>query len=192
MIHFVLIRHGETDWNREGRWQGQADVPLNSHGLEQAASLAQSLNGLTRLDAIYSSDLLRARQTAAALAQAAGLSVRLDPRLREIHQGEWQGLRVEEIEARYSHVFHQRSQDPWEVAPPGGETAAQVRGRVKAALNEIAQRHPDGTVAIVSHGFTLAVARTLIADGCVENIWALVPENCAPLTVEWSESQREC
>ena len=185
MTQFVLIRHGETDWNREGRWQGQADVPLNARGLEQAAAMARALNGSIRLDAIYSSDLMRARQTADALAQAAALPVVLDPRLREIHQGEWQGLRVEEIEARYAHVFQMRSQDPWEVAPPGGETAQEVRQRVKTALDEIAQRHPGQAVAIVSHGFTLAVARTLIARGSVENIWSLVPENCTPFTVEW-------
>jgi broad specificity phosphatase PhoE len=186
MTRLVLIRHGETDWNRQGRWQGQADVPLNAVGLAQAARLAEVLaGGVMRLDAIYSSDLQRACQTAEALAVAFGLPVHLDPRLREIHQGEWQGLLVSEIEARYQRLFHLRLQDPWSVAPPGGETAAAVRRRVAQALSEIAARRPNQTVAIVAHGFVVAVARTIAGEAEPVDIWKLVPENCVPIVVDW-------
>lgn len=186
MTRFVLIRHGETDWNLEGRWQGQADVPLNRHGLAQAHRMAQELSKTARLDAIYSSDLERARQTAAALESATGLPVRLDQRLREIHQGEWQGLLVSEIESRYDRIFELRSQDPWNVAPPGGETALQVRARVAAAFCDIVNCHPGGVVAVVAHGFVLAVARTLPGTEAIENIWKLVPGNCSPIWMEWN------
>lgn len=187
MTCFVLIRHGETDWNVEGRWQGQVDVPLNARGLAQADRLAEELAANLQVDEIYSSDLLRARQTAAPIASAFDLPVWIDARLREIHQGEWQGLQVTEIEARYERLFHRRTQDPWSIAPPGGETAIQVRLRVEAALSENAARHPSGTVVIVSHGFVLAVARTILDTAIdVEDIWKLVPENCTPYYVDWS------
>jgi len=186
MTRFLFIRHGETDWNREGRWQGQADVPLNAVGLAQAARLAEELYNTAHLDAIYASDLKRAYQTAEALAAVYGLPIHLDPRLREIHQGEWQGLLVTEIEARYERIFHLRRQDPWSMAPPGGETAADVRKRVVEALAELAARHPYETVAIVAHGFVLAVARAVNAGAAAEDIWKLVPENCTPIFIDWA------
>lgn len=180
MTGFVFIRHGETDWNLEGRWQGQADVPLNANGLAQAEILARQVRARYQLDAIYSSDLQRARQTAEPLAQATGLPVVLDPRLREIHQGEWQGMLVTDIRARYGQQFADRHSDPWRVAPPGGETAAQVRSRLEAALIGIRAAHPHGTVAVVTHGFIMAVARVVCDGAPVEDIWDLVPEHCAP------------
>lgn len=185
MIQLVLIRHGETDWNREGRWQGQADVPLNANGVEQSKQLAKELASRIQLDAIYSSDLLRARQTAEFLAQETGLQVYLDVRLKEIDQGKWQGLQVQEIQERYSEIFYSRLQDPWNVAPPGGETAMQVRQRVAEALDSIARQHIGATVAIVAHGFVLAVARTIILGSSVESLWELVPENCDPIVARW-------
>jgi broad specificity phosphatase PhoE len=96
----ILIRRGQTDWNLAGRYQGQSDLPLNQHGREQALQIARSLDG-TGLSAIYASDLARARDTAQILARAAGLKVQLDPWLREINQGEWEGMLFAEIQARY-------------------------------------------------------------------------------------------
>jgi 2,3-bisphosphoglycerate-dependent phosphoglycerate mutase len=183
MTELILIRHGETDWNREGRWQGQADVPLNSAGLAQAARMASEVPLQYRLDAIYSSDLSRARLTAEALAAAAGLPVIIDPRWREIHQGEWQGMKVSQINERYGQEFQHRQSDPWAVAPPGGETAAQVRERVVAALSDVTARYPGGCVAVVSHGFVLAVARVLCCQLPLETVWELVPANCEPVKI---------
>jgi alpha-ribazole phosphatase len=176
MTRLVLIRHGETDWNTAGRWQGQADVPLNERGQEQARRLAQELAEM-EIDAIYSSDLGRARQTAAPLAQAAGLPVIVDERLREIHQGEWQGMLAAEIEARYAETFRSRREDPLNIAPPGGESVAQVRARVLASLSEILLSHPDETVAIVSHGFVLGLLRAHLLGEPVHMAWERIPEN---------------
>jgi len=176
MTRLYLVRHGQTDWNLEGRWQGHADVPLNDRGLQQAAQIAEALAG-AGLKAIYSSDLQRARQTAQLLAEAAGLEVRVDARLREIHQGEWQGLLVDEIQARYGEIFHQRHRDPAAFAPPGGETAAQVKARLLEAIGEICRRHPDERVAIVSHGFALALLRTHFGNHPMTDVWGLIPEN---------------
>ncbi|MBN2386380.1 MAG: histidine phosphatase family protein [Anaerolineales bacterium] len=183
MTHLFLIRHGETDWNVEGRWQGQADVPLNARGRAQAARMAETLRGLD-LQAIYASDLVRARETAEALAAVHGLEVRLDARLREIHQGEWQGLLVGEIEARYAARFHERRRDPLNVAPPGGETVAGVQARVVAFLQEVVARHPGQTLAIVAHGFVLAVALVVYRQRPIDEVWQLIPENGVPVELD--------
>lgn len=181
MTHLYLVRHGQTDWNVEGRWQGQADVPLNEIGRQQAAQIAHSLSEVG-LAAIYSSDLARARETAGALARLTGLEVKLDPRLREIHQGQWQGLLVSDIQERYGQEFQRRRDDPLNVAPPGGETVLQVRERVVDAIEDIVGQHPDARVAVVSHGFALAVIQVHYQNRPVTDAWELIPQNN-----EWRE-----
>lgn len=181
MTRLYLIRHGQTDWNIEGRWQGQADVPLNQHGREQAEKIARELAG-EGIKAIYSSDLSRARQTAQAISTTTGLSIHFDPRLREIHQGDWQGMLVSEIQARYGEKFRQRKENPLAVAPPGGETVMQVQGRVVAAVEDIVHGHPVERVAVVSHGFALAVIQMHYLRRPIEDVWEMIPEND-----EWRE-----
>lgn len=176
MTRFLLIRHGETAWNTEGRWQGQSDVPLNEHGREQAAELARTLSGVG-ITAVHSSDLSRASETAELLAQSLGLTVQYDPRLREIHQGEWQGQLYTDIQAKYAEEFRQRKENPASVAPPGGETASQVLERVLASIQDIARKHPGETVAVVSHGFALAVLLTHLEHHPIERVWDLIPGN---------------
>jgi probable phosphoglycerate mutase len=182
MTKLYLIRHGETDWNLEGRWQGQADVPLNANGEIQAQQIAASLVD-NPLAAIISSDLLRARQTARAIADLKRLPVHLDRRLREIHQGRWQGLLVSEIQARYAREFEQRHADPLRIAPPGGETAYQVRQRALEAIRDILDQYPHAEVALVSHGFTLAIIRTHFLELPFEQVWDLVPPNASVNTL---------
>ena len=179
MTALILIRHGETDWNVEGRYTGQSDVPLNARGLEQADSLAKRLQG-TRIDAIYSSDLRRAQQTAMTLAESRGMRILIDPRLREIHQGEWEGMLFKDIRASYSQAWEQRVRDPLLVAPPGGETVGQVRARVLEALRDILHQHPDGHLAIVSHGLVLALIKVHIAALPIETVWDHIPKNAEP------------
>jgi alpha-ribazole phosphatase len=176
MTRLILIRHGETEWNVEGRWQGHADVPLNARGRAQAEEVAQSL-ARTKVDAIYVSDLKRTMETAGPLARSQGLEVQVDTRLREIDQGEWQGLLIDEIQTRYAEEFRRRRENPLDVAPPGGETALQVRERVLAAIQDILSLHPEQTVAIVSHGFALAVIHAYFKGVPIAEVWELVPEN---------------
>jgi broad specificity phosphatase PhoE len=175
MTKLILIRHGETDWNVQGRWQGQADVPLNVHGRQQAMQIAKTLVS-ENISAIYSSDLGRAIETAEALARLKGLSVHIDRRLREIHQGDWQGLLITEIKARYARLFDERMKNPFEIAPPGGETVSQLKERILLAINEIIQKYPQETVAVVSHGFALALLRTHFNQLPIEEVWALLPD----------------
>jgi probable phosphoglycerate mutase len=142
MTTLLLARHGETDWNRELRIQGSSDIELNELGRRQAQALAQELTDVD-LDAIYASDLSRARATAEAVAATHGLEVKLDSRLRERSFGSWEGLTRDDLDAM----------------PPGshhdGETDEEVRERMLAAVQEIAAAHPGEEVLIVSHGGAL-------------------------------------
>jgi alpha-ribazole phosphatase len=183
MTKLLLIRHGETDWNTAGRWQGQIDLPLNAHGREQAGQIARSLS-TAGIRAIYSSDLSRAAETAKSLGISLGLVVHTDRRLREIHQGEWQGLSVKEINERYASAFQQRMNDPLGVAAPGGETAHDLRQRVVQCIEEIRAKHPGDTVAIVSHGFAIAVILAHYQKIPFEKVWDLVPQNASIQTLE--------
>ncbi len=154
----ILIRHGETDWNVEGRYQGQADPPLNPKGIEQARRLAQILKD-KGIDVIYSSPLKRAWQTAQIIAQVIDAPVYPEPRLMEINQGEWEGLHVTEIQARYPEIFQQWEKDPWHTHIPGGETLTQVQKRVYAAVDEILSKHPGQTIALVTHRTPIALLK---------------------------------
>lgn len=185
MTRLYLIRHGETDWNRQGRWQGQADVPLNDCGRQQARQVAEKLAEVS-FDAIYTSDLIRASEVARIIARAKGdrIPIVLEPRLREIHQGEWQGLLVQEIQSRYAEAFRQQRVDPSMVAAPGGETALQVRQRALQAVRDLLAAYPHGNVALVSHGFTIAVLLTYFYRLPMEKVWELVPENGAIIEMD--------
>src|SRR5688500_18536064 len=141
MTTLLLARHGETDWNRELRIQGSSDIELNDLGRKQAQALAQELEHV-ELDAIYASDLSRARATAEAVAASHGLEVLLDPRLRERSFGSWEGLTREDIAER-----PERHHD--------GESTEEVRERVLAAVQSIATAHRGENVLVVSHGGAL-------------------------------------
>jgi broad specificity phosphatase PhoE len=153
----ILARHGETDWNRDRRWQGHADPPLNAHGRRQALNLAELLAD-EPVDAIYSSDLRRAQETAQIIAERLVAPVVAMPELREIDVGEWSGLTTPEIEERFPTGVrrHREGGDGWE----RGETHAAMAARVVAAVMRIAEAHPAGHVVYVGHGGTI---RALLA-----------------------------
>jgi broad specificity phosphatase PhoE len=145
----LLARHGESDWNHERRWQGHADRPLTEHGREQAEDLAERLDGIG-LDAIYSSDLERARKTARVVAGRRRMRVQELPALREVDVGSWSGLTRDEAQARFPDDFAR-----WRNGHSGwrdGETYEQMSDRVVAAVGDVIRRHPEGRVLIVSHG----------------------------------------
>lgn len=145
----LLVRHGETDWNRERRWQGHADPPLNTLGREQARALALRLSHHPPA-AIYSSDLERARATAEAVARVLGLPVGLDARLREVDVGEWSGLTTPEVEHLYPDGLRRRREG--KTGWSSGEPYEVMGQRVLVALREIAHRHAGGRVLVVTHG----------------------------------------
>lgn len=184
MTTLHLIRHGQTDWNLAGRYQGQADVPLNDCGRAQASLLAARLAG-ARFDAIFSSDLSRALETARALAALTGLPVHTDRRLREIHQGEWEGMLIHDIRDGYPERFARAQVDPLLPRAPGGESVGQVAGRMSSAADEIARAHPGGTVLLVSHGLAIAALYCLARRLPLSEAYSHIPDNCAPVVVHW-------
>ncbi|MDD3353566.1 histidine phosphatase family protein [Zoogloea sp.] len=156
-----LVRHGETAWNAERRLQGHLDIPLNDRGLTQARATAKSLTG-EYFHAAYSSDLTRARQTACAIADQCGLALSYDERLRERHYGAFQALTYDEARQRYPADYHRFEQrDPEFVFPDGGESLRVFADRIHAVLEQIAERHRDQTVLIVTHGGVLDIAHRL-------------------------------
>lgn len=184
MTEFWLVRHGETDWNREHRFMGQKDIPLNAQGHQQAADLAAGLSGQP-FDALYSSDLLRARQTADALADVLHLPLRLDPRLREVMLGEWQGETHEDVQARFPNLWAERYANPAEFRPPAGETIAEMAARAYPVLDEIAVAHPNGRVLLVSHGILLAALICRANRLSLAQIYAQNPANAKPEIIHW-------
>jgi probable phosphoglycerate mutase len=159
VTELLLVRHGETDWNRERRFQGHADRPLNDAGREQARELAGALAG-ERIDAVYTSDLARARETAEILAAQLGTDVVALRELREIDVGSWQGLSWPEIEERHpdgARRWHETGHG-WD----GGETYDELGVRIVAVLREIAARHPGQRVLVVGHGGTVRATRAFV------------------------------
>jgi broad specificity phosphatase PhoE len=151
MTVVVLVRHGATEWNESKRAQGQADIPLSARGHAQAKEIARELAGLD-IAAVYSSDLVRAVDTARAIAAEHDLEVSVDPGFREVDQGEWTGLTTSEIKARWPELWGPARHY---TARPGGESPAHVRERALGALARVARAHPDETVVVVSHGGTI-------------------------------------
>jgi broad specificity phosphatase PhoE len=150
----LLARHGETDWNREGRLQGHADQPLNDVGREQARALARSLTG-EALAAIYSSDLLRALETAEIVAAVLGLPVVTVPELREADVGEFEGLTQAEIDTKFPDRAERVARLGYAFATGEGHPA--VTTRLLQALTRIAVEHEGETVLVVSHGGAIRV-----------------------------------
>jgi glucosyl-3-phosphoglycerate phosphatase len=167
----VLWRHGQTTYNAERRFQGQSDIPLNDVGREQARRAAPYLAAM-RPDAIFSSDLSRASETASVLARLTGLPVQLDKDLRERSGGSWEGKTAEEIRAEFPDAFAS-----W--APADGESAEAVADRSSAAMERIADSLPGGSVAVVvSHGGALGFGAARLL-GIPDDLRALGPfGNC--------------
>jgi broad specificity phosphatase PhoE len=149
MTIILLARHGQSDWNASRRWQGHADRPLTERGREQSHALAGRLAHI-ELDAVYSSDLQRAAETAAAVAEEQGLEAVELVELREVDVGSWSGLTREEAEQRFPDAFAR-----WREGYPGwedGESYEEMTTRVLDAVLEIARTHEGGRVLVVSHG----------------------------------------
>lgn len=148
-----LVRHGETDWNIEGRIQGTIDVPLNERGRRQAACLAARLKRCGA-GAIYTSPLLRALETAQVIAASLGVAVTSEPDLRERDFGVWQGLLASELPIRFPGELARLRADAADAFPPGGESFRQLMFRVAKAVDHLVRTAPDVDIVIVSHGGT--------------------------------------
>jgi len=171
-LRLLLLRHGETAWNRERRFQGWTDTPLSEAGLAQAEAAARELKEHA-LAAVYASPLQRARDTAALIAAPHGLEVETDPDFKEVSFGQWEGLTVDEVRERDAALYEAWVETPHLVFPPEGESLAEARLRVLAGLERLRAGHPDAVVCLVAHGIPV---RILILEALglgLDRIWSL-------------------
>ncbi|MBK7895315.1 MAG: histidine phosphatase family protein [Candidatus Promineifilaceae bacterium] len=148
-LTILLTRHGQTDWNKAGRWQGHADIPLNETGQQQAAALCQRLKSWP-IDAIYTSDLQRCVQTAVPLATELGLEPIKLPIWRERDVGDFSGLTGEQAREQYPEIWAAATRGM--IDPPNGESFAELQSRAWRAFQSVLVAHSEGTVLVVSHG----------------------------------------
>ncbi len=183
MTEFILVRHGQTNWNKEGKYTGQSDIPLNDAGRKQASDRSTEILSM-QPDIIFTSDLQRAVETAQLIrADNSCIPLHKDKRLREIHQGEWEGLHEREIKKRFESQFAKHKDDPLATAPPGGETLGAVYHRVRDFLKETQKTHSGKTVLIVAHGVVLAIIELISCGEAIEKVFDHIPENATPKTV---------
>ena len=159
MTQIILVRHGQTPWNKDKIFRGSKDIPLNDQGREEARLAGEWLKG-EKINSAYTSPLSRSRDTAQAIAQHHRIAVQDLPGLSDLCYGDWEGQPLTEVKVKYAELYHQ-----WETAPqmvrfPGGETLAELRGRALSALVEVVARHPEETVLLAAHR---AVNKVLIA-----------------------------
>jgi len=167
MKELWMVRHGETPWNAEGRFQGHYDVNLSPEGLHQAYRVAERLAASGNFfDGLYSSDLQRAALTTKPIAEALELQPIYDQRIREIYAGKLQGLLRYEMEAQFPEFQRAVRTDPWHTPRPGGESMADVAARVQVFLDEL----PEGRFIVVTHGGVIRASLKLVL-GLEGNVW---------------------
>ncbi len=167
-----LIRHGETEWNRERRFQGHLGVPLSTAGEAQAQAVADWLAAQpARFRALYTSDLLRAAQTAAVIGTRLGLVPIPAPELREISVGRWEGLARDEIETHYPGQLQEWRERVADYTLPGGESVPDVQRRVLAFYQVIVARHAGEAILLVSHGIALSALQAALHGWDLVEAW---------------------
>lgn len=186
MSGLLFIRHAQSTWNAEGRWQGQTDAPLSQRGLAQARALAEVLRRTPEAaccERLVSSDLRRAVQSAEVIGRVLGLTPELDAGLREGDAGAWSGLRFSEVEARWPETFARFRGGEETLKMPGGESRLQVRGRARAVLEPLYEDARRAAVLVVSHGGVLRALCPGLTLGNAEAHWLKRSElgrPCAP------------
>ena len=153
-MKLILVRHGETDANKRGLIQGVSAAPLNELGLAQAEAAARAVEFEAPF-ALYASPLLRAAQTAAAIARRAGIEPVTESGLIEMDVGDFDGLTGRELRERFPDVMRRWDENAFDTVPPGGESLSNVRDRAWRTIQTLAQRHESDTVVAVTHNFTI-------------------------------------
>jgi broad specificity phosphatase PhoE len=176
MLRLLVVRHGQTDFNTERRYQGAIDVALNATGVRQAEALVQRLP-MDEIDVIVSSPLERALQTARIIAQTLPRDVQVMEHFRERSVGVYEGLTPEEVKAKYPGLWEQRLTRQMNQTPPGGETIMEVGCRVLEGLAQLKQQHSNKTVLLVAHAFVARVIYGIINRVSDEQFYSYRLEN---------------
>lgn len=179
-VNLVIVRHGRTEWNREVRFRGRMDLPLDQVGLAQAGALAAATRSRwPAVAAVYSSPLLRARQTAEPIAAALDLAVQVHAGLRDVDYGEWTGLTPAEVEARDPDLHRLWRTLPHQVQFPGGETLNDVQERLEQLLQEMEYAHSGQTVVLVGHIVVNRVLLCTLLGLGLDGFWRIDQDNGA-------------
>jgi len=184
MTRIVLVRHGQTEWNRFERFRGRADVPLDADGLAQAEATAARIEREYQVAAVYSSPLSRALRTAEAIARRFSLGVQTHAGLLDIDYGAWQGLTPDDVRQRQPELLEAWYQAPHTVRIPGGESLDDLRTRCTAAMGGFVERHPESTVALVAHTVVNRVILLAVLGLGNDRFWHLRQDTCAINEIE--------
>jgi phosphoserine phosphatase len=184
-LELVLVRHGATDWNIQGRCQGSSDRELSETGVRQAEAVAANLSQ-KKISAVYSSGLIRARRTAHFISRPHGLAVQIEDDVRELDHGALEGLTFNEIKEQYPEFIRKWRTEPAELQVPGGERLSEVQQRTLAGLHRIAGRHEDNdTVIVVSHNFPILGIICHITGTHLNNYRDFRLEPCGHTRLHW-------
>jgi len=184
----IFIRHGQTSWNKDKKYQGHSDISLNENGLRQAELVGKRL-AEEKINAIYSSDLQRACQTAEMIAQHHALPIIRKQELREINFGMWEGLTYQEIMETWPEILRTMYSQPSETCPPQGESFNKVRQRVIRALQQCIAKHQNETIVVVSHGGTMRVILCAALGIDLDKMWFIRQDSTAINIIQYFEHQ---
>lgn len=188
VTEIILVRHGETDWNKEGIFRGRKDIPLNENGLRQAGRVASYL-AKRKLDGVLSSPLSRALATAEIVARPHNLPVEVNSDLIDFNYGEWQGLTQKEAEEKYVELYRDWQSHPEQVTMPGGENLDEVRVRALWVVQNVIKLYPGGTVVIVTHDVVGKVIIYTLLGLDHSYFWNIRLDNCG-VTTFFAEGDR--
>ena len=191
MPKVILVRHGKTVWNAEGRYQGKMDIPLNEEGKEQARRVGEELKDFP-VKAVFSSPLSRCRDTAEETARHHGLEVQVKEGFKEIDHGEWEGMLASEVEERYPELLKLWRTKPAEVQMPGGESLKDVYDRAVKAFEEVvSQFSPEDLIVIVGHDATNKVLMCHLLGTDLNKFWAFKQANCGITVLEYDPETKQ-
>ena len=188
MVKIMLVRHGETDWNREEVFRGRIDVELNDNGREQASALAEATRAF-QIGAVYSSPLSRSLETARIIAEAHDLDVKIAHGFVDFHYGEWQGLKHQEVKEKFPELYLKWHDSPHMVQIPGGESLDDVRQRSLKELEKIVAEHESRMAMIVSHRVVNKVLLCAIMGLDNSRFWRIRQSNCCLNIFECSQDE---
>jgi len=187
MTEIILVRHGETEWNVQEVFRGRIDIELNETGLRQAELLAEYLSRLN-IDAVYSSPLKRALNTAQAIASHHKLEVKISPGLLDFDFGKWQGLSHPEVKDRYKQLYAQWLENPHLIRMPDGESLNGVRKRALGVVNEVVAKH-EGTIVLVSHRVVNKVLICALLGLDNSHFWNIRQDTCGTTTFAYENGR---
>jgi len=188
MTRIYLVRHGQTQWNKEQVFRGTIDVPLNEFGQEEARLAANALRDRP-IRAVYASPLARATETAAAIAEIHGLEVKAVEGLTDLCFGEWQGVSRKAVMARYPDLYRQWIEEPQNVIFPGGESLATLQSRAVKAVKQTVIGHPEDTIVMVSHRVVNRVLICGLVGIDLSHFWQIGQDTAAINLLIWSNGR---